>query len=597
MNRKETAPFRDSTQLLMPSRKEETEAEAYDLYPAFPIGEGKIDIGYQAIAEKIADYSRVMIDGYVGVLWKHFRDKLDAALLDRGISTKWIDMSDLMLPEEQIKELKKPFFGGDDPVFGTRYTGELSDFFDMERVAKLASKNDADLCIVYGCGAGLAGWNAPLVYVDLPKNELQYRSRAGSIANLGMSEPSNPKVMYKEFYFVDWIVLNKHKANLVGKIDWMIDGQRPDEPSIMAGEDFRFALKKMSENAFRVRPWFEPGVWGGQWCKQHIPQLSKNVPNYAWSFEMIVPENGLVLSSEDKLLEISFDWLMYAHHKEILGDSADLFGFEFPIRFDFLDTVDGENLSLQCHPNSDYIKEHFGESFTQDETYYMLDCKPDAQVYLGFQEDIDPNEFRRELEKAAREGTKVDVENYVLKHPARKHDLFLIPSGTIHCSGAGNLVLEISATPYIFTFKMYDWQRLDLDGKPRPINIKRAFDNLQFDRKGKKKIQEEFISIPHEIKSGTDWRLVHLPTHPEHFYDIHQCEFADEMDLETDGSCQIMNLVEGDSIILKIANGFHQRFNFAETFAVPAAAKRFKLINEGGGPAKVVKAFIKKSKV
>src|SRR5699024_1814952 len=123
-------------------------------------------------------------------------------------------------------------------------------------------------------------------------------------------------------------------ATLVDKIDWIIDEQQPDEPSIMSGEDFRSALKRMSKNAFRVRPWFAPGVWGGQWCKRHIPQLPQNVPNYAWSVEMIVPENGLLLSSKDKILEISFNWLMYAHHRAILGNSADIFGYEFPIRFD-----------------------------------------------------------------------------------------------------------------------------------------------------------------------------------------------------------------------------------------------------------------------
>lgn len=594
MNINKKAKFRESTQPLMPSRiSRGAPADTYDLYPAFPIGEGKIEIGYQAIAEKITGYSSVMIDGYIGVLWEQFREELEAALENYGISTGWIDISDYMLHEEQIKQQKEPFLGGKDPVFGTRYTGDLSDFFDMEAIHSVSARSDFDLCIIYGCGAAFADWQAPLIYVDLPKNEIQYRSRARSITNLGMNTPSDPKMMYKQFYFVDWIVLNKHKSRLADNIDWMIDGQRPDEPSIIEGDDLRLALKVMSKNAFRVRPWFEPGVWGGKWCKEHIPQLSKDEPNYAWSFEMIVPENGLVFSSGDKLLEVSFDWLMYRHHQDVLGDSAEQFGCEFPIRFDFLDTFDGQNLSLQCHPRPDYIKKHFGESFTQDETYYMLDCEPDAKVYLGFREDINPRKFREELEESASEGTRLEVDNYVLNHPAQKHDLFLIPSGTVHCSGADNLVLEISATPYIFTFKMYDWQRLDLDGNPRPLNIERAFDNLKFDRKGKKKIRKEFISTPREIESGEDWRLIHLPTHPKHFYDIHRCEFATEMEIKTDGSCQVMNLVEGSSVILETDNGFRQQFNFAETFTVPAAAKKFRLINKSNTPAKVVKAFIK----
>ena len=203
--------------------------------------------------------------------------------------------------------------------------------------------------------------------------------------------------------------------------------------------------------------------------------------------------------------------------------------------------------------------------------------------------------FREALERSVRNDVAVDVERFVNVEAAHKHDLFLIPNGTIHCSGKGNLVLEISATPYIFTFKMYDWRRLDLDGKPRPLNIERAFQNLYFDRRGKR-VQDELIAQPTVIATGPDWQLVHLPTHTEHFYDVHRFEFATSVEAATDGSSHVMSLVEGTSVILETEAGMRQRFNYAETFVVPTAARRYRLVNEGDAPAKVVKAFIKPEK-
>jgi mannose-6-phosphate isomerase class I len=118
--------------------------------------------------------------------------------------------------------------------------------------------------------------------------------------------------------------------------------------------------------------------------------------------------------------------------------------------------------------------------------------------------------------KKARQRESHRDRKYVQSHPAQKHDLFLIPNGTVHSAGAGNLVLEISATPYIFTFKMYDWVRLDLDGNPRPINIDHAFNNLDFNRKGKQ-VYRELISKTTVIEQAEAGRLCMYPPMPNIF--------------------------------------------------------------------------------
>lgn len=565
---------------------------AYDIYPAFSLDDGQINIGFESLTTEILHHNIVILDGYVGVFFEDIRQKIHEICTAIGKSVHWINIDFALRSEMEIRDLTAPFLGGDDPVFGSCATLGLIDFFDQEKINHIETDGSCDLTIIYGTGASLSAKKGFLIYVDLPKNELQFRARAGSVSNLGFQLPADSKSMYKRFYFVDWMVLNRHKQSILSHIDIIADAQRPGELIWAFGADIRSGLLEMSKNFIRVRPWFEPGVWGGHWIKEHIHGLHQDVPNYAWSFELIVPENGILFESSGNLMEISFDCLMFQEAEAVLGDAYKQYGHEFPIRFDFLDTVDGGNLSVQCHPQTDYIRKHFNENFTQEECYYILDNKPGSVVYLGFQQDIEQTTFRQALTNSFDKAEPLDIEKFVRKLPSSKHDFFLIPPGTIHGSGKDNLVLEISTTPYIYTFKMYDWLRPDLDGKPRPLNIDRGMENLCFDRKGSY-VDENLVSKPVLLESNEAYSIYHLPTHPKHSYDVHRLHLKSRAGLSTGNKALVMNLVEGKCITLITESGLEQTFNYAETFVIPAAAGHFTLINEDDKEAVMVMAFIK----
>lgn len=585
---------RHTEQFLAPTKSLPSPLGEYDIYPAFPIGKQKIKQGISLLVDWMEKYPQVVIDGYIGVFWDELVLELGEELRNRGKNVRFYHINAAIKAPCTIESMIAPYLGGENPLFGTVTDKYLADWFEADKLHCIQPDPEADLNILIGTGASLARWEAPLIYIDVPKNEIQFRMRAGAIYNLGLDYQKNNQQAYKQFFFVDWIVLNKHKKQCLPHIDLLIDGQREwNELLMVSGDDLREGLHKMGHNFFRVRPWFEPGTWGGQWMKNHIQGLNKEVDNLAWSFELMVLENGLMLESDGHRLEVSFDFLMYNDYQNVLGECAETFKYDFPIRFDFLDTFDGDNLSIQCHPRPEYIKEHFNMPFTQDETYYILDCKNAPHVYLGFQDNIEPEKFQDALKQSQQKNTKVNIETFVQKHQAQKHDFFLIPNGTIHASGEDCLVLEISSAPYIFTFKMYDWVRTGLDGKPRPLNIQHGMNNLYFDRKGEKVIQE-FICHPYVMEESEGCAIEHLQTHKEHFYDVYRYTIKDRIQIETVQKCHVWMIVDGESVCIETKDGMKQNFNYAETFVIPAAAKSYTIINNNPNKkVMLVKAFVK----
>lgn len=234
--------------------------------------------------------------------------------------------------------------------------------------------------------------------------------------------------------------------------------------------------------------------------------------------------------------------------------------------------------------------------YTQDESYYILDADEGAFVYLGLQNEVDPQGMIAELRDSQSTGV-FDAEKHVAKWPVKKHDHILIPGGTIHCSGANSMVLEISATPYIFTFKLWDWGRLGLDGKPRPINIERGREVINWDQTADR-TPDELINTVVRIDEGNGWIEERTGLHVREFIETRRHWFTKTVSHHTRGTVNVLNLIEGREAIVESPSGAFESYivHYAETFIIPAAVGAYNIrpYGEGEGkPCATIKAYVR----
>lgn len=556
----------------------------YDKTPFIPVGpQSTCMAGWEAIARSLREHQdcKLCVECYPGV----FIQEIVNAITHHMPGWRVILTEEALLPEAVIEDRFSKLLT-DDPVFGRMSETTVADFFDADALLHLRREaSGPGNVIVVGTGATLV-CPAPevLVYADMARWELQRRQRANLIPNFGLDNfNERASLKYKRAFFLDWRAADRSKRELLSRVDFLLDTNTPDAPKMISGDAFRKGLEIATTRPFRVVPFFDPGPWGGHWMERVCNLPNDGAPNHAWCFDCVPEENSLLLGFGDYRVEIPALDVVLQHPRELLGEAVyQRFGAEFPIRFDFLDTMGGGNLSLQVHPLTEYIREHFGMAYTQDESYYMLDAEPGATVYLGLKNGIDPHRMVSDLDRAQQGNFDFPAEEYVNQFPARKHDHFLIPAGTIHCSGKGSMVLEISATPYIFTFKLWDWGRVGLDGLPRPIHLKHGERNIQWDRTtewAKENLVNQFIPIA----SGEGWREERTGLHELEFIETRRHWFTGTVPHDTKGTVHVLNLVEGEEAIVESPAQAFEPFvvHYAETFIVPASVGTYTIRPHG----------------
>ena len=558
----------------------------YDKFPFVPVpgGETSCVQGWAEIASRLrqsvtrrpAKKTVLVVECYPGVAEASVLYELQSRLAPALA----LPAADALRAPEAIDELVKPFLGGGDPVFGFLSGLTLPQFFDDQRLGCLRAQIEGltqGLVLIVGCGASLIAQPDVLVYADLARWEGQLRFRRNEASNLGVENRTlAASLQYKRAFFVDWRVCDRWKRPLIAKWDFVLDTNNPREPKLADGEAVRRGLRQAVTRPFRVVPFFDPAPWGGQWMKE-VCDLDRSAKNYGWCFDCVPEENSLLLGFGDIRLEIPSIDLVFDQPRALLGEAVHArFGDEFPIRFDFLDTMGGGNLSFQVHPLTEYIQQHFGMHYTQDESYYLLDARPGASVYLGIKDGVDPSDLVRDLQLAQTGTAPFPAAKYANQFPAKKHDHFLIPAGTVHCSGAESMVLEISATPYIFTFKLWDWDRLGLDGKPRPLHLPDGVANIQWDRTTAW-TRQNLVNRIEPLASGDGWREERTGLHEREFIETRRHWFTQPVPHDTRGGVNVLNLVAGEAALVESPTGAFEPFvvHYAETFIIPAAVGRY----------------------
>ncbi|MGW0759242.1 class I mannose-6-phosphate isomerase [Streptomyces sp. NPDC002814] len=566
-------------------------SRAYDPHPSYDSVDGQVIAGWPAaVATLPSGPLALAVDGPAALDWGALADGLATALRSAGREVELLDVRSHYAPSATERITARPV-PADDPFFTPLSQAQVADLFDSVQQAE-RPLNDGVL-VVFGPGAALFGADV-LWYADLPKRYAEAAVAHGQLpVGVNLGRAGEPGDLVRLFY-TDWPVLDRHRDAYAGRIDRWIDMQDTASPTSLDGTALRGTLAHLARGPVRTRPYFNSTPWGGQWAASELG-FTPQAGNTALGYELIAPEAGVLIGEEGGAqVEVPFQLLCVLHPMDMLGQEVHRrFGTSFPIRFDYLDTMRGGNLSLHCHPQEQYMREAFGWPYTQHETYYVTDSEAGAQVLLGLTEHADVDAMRRQVEAAITDGTPLPVEDHIQTHPATVGQLFMIPAGTPHASGAGNLVLEVSATPYLYSLRFYDWLRKDATGASRPLPYEHGFANLDTARRGED-VTKDLIQRPRTLRAGEGWREEVIGALPEMFYAVHRLVVAPAAGVvdDTAGRFHILNLASGRGAVIETSDGRTHFLAFAETITVPAAVGSYRVRAVGDDEVHLVKALV-----
>jgi mannose-6-phosphate isomerase len=233
---------------------------------------------------------------------------------------------------------------------------------------------------------------------------------------------------------------------------------------------------------FTFQPRFKDRVWGG---RELARLYGKNIPvgqpiGEAWEISDRPGDASVITNGP--LAGKDLRWLMENHATEILGAAKPAAEGRFPLLCKILDAR--EKLSLQVHPPASKAAELKGEPKT--EMWFIADAAPGASLYVGLKRGVS----RAEFEKKIADGTVADCFH---KIPVKAGDTMFLPSGRVHAIGDGLVIFEIQQNSDT-TYRVFDWNRLGLDGKPREMHVAQSLASIDFNDFEPKLVETAFVA-------------------------------------------------------------------------------------------------------
>ena len=560
----------------------------------------------------------VALDGYTTANWTVFVNLIARECCLLGLGFEAIDANAATLKSgKEIDAIIDPLLIWDtkiDPtlLYGKVYKGGYEGLMDEVRTeafkkAVPASRQAGKISVVYGYGSlipELRELYDVKVFFDLTPMKSMLRIRRGEYSNLGKERPGIINRTIRRCYYCDFecAVRNRHELWENNVPDWYVLDNDPQNLQLMPFGTFSDICAQLVKYPFRAKPCYLEGVWGGSYMKK-LRNLPDEMRNAAWVFDFIPMEVSVVVEAGDEKLDINYCSFVHKEGVNLMGeDCVKKFEGYFPIRFNWDDSYHSTgNMSIQCHSGGEYNVKNYNEFGRQDESYYVVVTGHGAKTFIGFRDDADIPQFFRDIEAADTEHKPCDYMKYVSYEESKPGLQVMLPAGTIHSSGRNQVILEIgSLTIGSYTYKMYDYLRLDFDGKQRPIHTRLGEENVRQDRRYSvihdPESPEYIVQKPRLAASGEGWEEYILGENPQVYFSLRRLEFEKKCEQDTGGKLfHVLTLVDGDAVRVRSVRHPERYFDlqFMDIVCVPADMGRYVIENLGREPVMVHKTCLR----